>query len=105
MASIVPRKKRFCVVYTYVDAKGKKHQKWETCRTMEEAKKRKMEIEYSQMAGTFTIPKCSTLRKLLDEYVELYGCSPRWTGRCLSEIHRSGSAFAVRPAFPLTHSQ
>ena len=73
MASIVPRKKRFCVVYTYVDAKGKKHQKWETCRTMEEAKKRKMEIEYSQMAGTFTIPKCSTLRELLDEYVELYG--------------------------------
>ena len=31
MASIIPRKNRFCVVYSYTDATGKKHQKWETC--------------------------------------------------------------------------
>ena len=30
MASIIPRRNRFCVVYAYTDASGKKHQKWET---------------------------------------------------------------------------
>ena len=72
MASIIPRRNRFCVVYPYIDAHGKKHQKWETCLTMEDAKKRKTEIEYSQITGSFTIPKCSTIAELLDEYVDLY---------------------------------
>ena len=78
MASIVPRKKKFCVVYPYIDAKGKKHQKWETFRTLEDAKKRKTEIEYSQMTGSFTIPNCSTIAELLDEYVDLYG-KTKWS--------------------------
>ena len=30
MASIVKRKKKYSVVYTYVDESGKKRQKWET---------------------------------------------------------------------------
>ncbi len=78
MASIIPRKNRFCVVYSYTDASGKKHQKWETCSTLEDAKKRKTEIEYSQMTGSFTIPDCSTIAELLDEYVELYG-KTKWS--------------------------
>ena len=78
MASIIPRRNRFCVVYAYTDASGKKRQKWETYPTMEDAKKRKTEIEYNQMTGSFTIPECSTISELLDEYVELYG-KTKWS--------------------------
>ena len=45
MASIVERRGRFCVVYSYKDKNGKRRQKWETYKTMSEAKKRKKEIE------------------------------------------------------------
>ena len=38
MASIIPRRNRFCVVYPYTDAHGKKRQKWETFLTMEDAR-------------------------------------------------------------------
>lgn len=41
MASIVKRKKKYSVVYTYVDESGKKRQKWETFDTSTEAKKKK----------------------------------------------------------------
>ena len=78
MASIIPRKNRFCVVYSYTDASGKKHQKWETCSTLEDAKKRKTEIEYKQITSSFTIPECTTLSELLDKYVELYG-KTKWS--------------------------
>ena len=78
MASIISRKDKFCVVYPYTDATGKKHQKWETFPTMEDAKKRKTEIEYKQITSSFTIPECTTLSELLDEYVELYG-KTKWS--------------------------
>ncbi len=78
MASIITRKDRFCVVYSYVDAQGKRHQKWETFLTMADAQKRKTEIEYNKMTGSFTIPNCSTMSELLDEYVELYG-KTKWS--------------------------
>ena len=45
MASIVKRRKKFSVVYSYVDERGEKRQKWETFSTMADAKKRKAEIE------------------------------------------------------------
>ena len=41
MASIVKRKSKYSVVYTYKDDKGEKRQKWETFETNAEAKKRK----------------------------------------------------------------
>ena len=41
MASIVKRKNRYSVVYTYTDESGAKRQKWETFATNAEAKKRK----------------------------------------------------------------
>ena len=40
MASIVKRKKKYSVVYTYTDENGNKRQKWETFETNAEAKKR-----------------------------------------------------------------
>ena len=38
MASIVKRKKKFSVVYTYTDENGVKRQRWETFNTNAEAK-------------------------------------------------------------------
>lgn len=73
MASIVKRKKKYSVVYSYFDENGKKHQKWETFDNNAEAKKRKAEIECELENGTFTIPTAKTVNDLLDEYFAIYG--------------------------------
>ena len=73
MASIHERNGKFCVVYNYVNADGKRKQKWETYETRAEAKRRKKEIEYRTAAGSLVVPKCKYLRELLNEYVDLYG--------------------------------
>lgn len=73
MASIQKRKKSFSVVYDYIDDKGKRKQKWETYKTMAEAKARKTEIDYKASIGTLVVPECKYLKELLDEYVSLYG--------------------------------
>lgn len=78
MASIYTRNGTFCVVCSYVDENGQRHQKWESYKTMAEAKKRKTEIEFQQQAGSFYVPKCKTLNELLKEYVELYG-KTKWS--------------------------
>ncbi|MDO4647031.1 MAG: tyrosine-type recombinase/integrase [Eubacteriales bacterium] len=73
MASIVERRNRFCVVYSYKDKTGKRRQKWETYKTMSEARKRKKEVEYRSLTGELVIPICKTVKDLFDEYVALYG--------------------------------
>ena len=74
MASIVERRNRFCVVYLYDDAEsGKRKQKWESYKTMADAKRRKTEIEYKQELGTLVIHQCQTVDELMREYVALYG--------------------------------
>ena len=78
MASIISRNNRFYVIYSYMDEQGKRKQKWETFKTLPEAKERKTQIEYSQQLGTFTIPSCTTLSDLLSEYVSLYG-KAKWS--------------------------
>ena len=73
MATIICKRNKFNVVYSYYDEAGKRHQKWEAFSTMPEAKQRKSETEYKQQLGSFTIPTCNTLNELLKEYVSLYG--------------------------------
>lgn len=73
MASIRERKGKYCVIYNYKDGKGNRKQKWETYNTKAEAKRRKKEIEFKEDLGNIVVPKCKTVRSLLDEYVELYG--------------------------------
>ena len=73
MASIVKRKKKFSVVYTYIDENGNKRQRWETFETNAEAKKRKAQVEFEQENGTFIIPTAKTVNDLLDEYISIYG--------------------------------
>ena len=73
MASIVKRKNRYAVVYTYKDDDGIQHQKWETFETNADAKKRKTQIEFEQQCGTFVVPTATTVADLLEEYCSVYG--------------------------------
>ena len=77
MASIVKRKSKYSVVYTYRDENGEKRQKWETWGTMKEAKRRKAEIEYKLENNTFVRPSVKTISDLLYDFVELYGVN-KW---------------------------
>jgi len=73
MASIVKRKSKYSVVYTYTDDKGEKRQKWETFATNAEAKRRKAEVEFQQESGTLVIPEAKTVKELLEDYTSIYG--------------------------------
>ena len=73
MASIVKRKKKYSVVYTYTDENGAEHKKWETFDSNAEAKRRIAEIEFAKEKGTFTAPSAKTVRELLDDYMSIYG--------------------------------
>ena len=73
MASIVKRKNRYSVVYSYTDENGVKRQKWETFETNAEAKKRKVQVEFEQDTGTFIVPNAKTVSDLLEEYMSIYG--------------------------------
>ena len=66
MASIIKRKTKYSVVYTYTDSNGAKRQKWETCGSHAEAKKRKAEIEHQLDTGVFIPPSADTLSDFLD---------------------------------------
>ena len=73
MASIVKRKTKYSVVYSYEDENGKRRQKWESFDTNAEAKKRKIEVEHQQENGTFVVPNAKTVSDLLKEYTDVYG--------------------------------
>lgn len=75
MASIVQRGKRYNVVYLYDAEDGKRKQKWESYKTLAEAKRRKSEVEYRQQMGNMVIPTCKTVADLMREYIEIYGKS------------------------------
>lgn len=73
MATIRQRNNSYYVIYTYFDETGARKQKWETFKSMTEAKNRQKEVEYKKQFGSLIIPKCKTLDELLNEYIELYG--------------------------------
>ncbi len=73
MASIIKRKSKYSVVYTYYDDDGEKKQKWETCNSHKEALKRKAEIEHQMNEGTFIPPNKQTISEFLEDFVSLYG--------------------------------
>lgn len=77
MASIVTRKSKYSVVYSYIDDEGTKRQKWETYDKLTDAKKRKTEIEYQQN-NTFVVPTSDTLSDLMEEYFKIYGTT-KWS--------------------------
>lgn len=73
MASIIKRKTKYSVVYYYLDEKGEKRQKWETCQDYAEAKRRKAEIENQINNGTFIPPQELTVSEFLRDFVQIYG--------------------------------
>ena len=73
MASIIKRKKSYSVVYNYTDENGEVKQKWETCRSHQEALKRKAEVENDMNKGTFIPPNDQTVREFLYDFVTMYG--------------------------------
>ena len=77
MASIRRRRNSFSVVYTYINEKGEKKQKWETYPTYEEAHKRRAEVEFKQDSGNFIAPSRVTVEGFLEDFVRLYG-EKRW---------------------------
>ena len=87
MASIRERNGKFCVIYHYMDADGKRRQKWETYKTRGEANWRKKAVEFKENQGAFVVSQCTRLKDLLGEYVELYG-KDKWA---LSTYARSNA--------------
>lgn len=77
MASIIKRRKKYSVVYSYIDENGEKKQKWETCSTYQEAQRRKTEIEHQLQTGTFEAPSVVTVDDLLRDFMQLYGVN-KW---------------------------
>lgn len=75
MASIVQRGNSYNVVYLYDAEDGKRKQKWESFKTLADAKRRKSEVEYRQQMGSMVIPNCKTVEDLMREYVVIYGKS------------------------------
>ncbi|MBP1737503.1 MAG: site-specific integrase [Oscillospiraceae bacterium] len=73
MASIIKRKSKYSVVYYYFDANGEKRQRWETYDSNKEALKRKAEVEYQIIEGTFIPPTEQTIKGFLIDFVSLYG--------------------------------
>ena len=73
MAFIRHRGKTYSVVYKILDDNGEEHTTSETFATQKEAEKRKKEIEYKQSIGKFEVPQCTTVKELIEEYVQIYG--------------------------------
>ena len=73
MAFIRKRGKKFSVIYRVKDDEGKERQTSETFATQKDAEKRKKEIEYKMAVGRFEVPKCITIKELIEEYVRIYG--------------------------------
>lgn len=74
MASIRKRNDKFAVVLTMKDSRtGKWKQKWITCNTYAEAKKKAAEIEFKKANGLLTPPSVMTVGDLVTEYINMYG--------------------------------
>lgn len=73
MAFIRKRGKSYSVNFRVKDNEGNKYQTSETYDTLKEAEKRKKEIEFKQSIGNFVVPKCTTVKELIEEYVKIYG--------------------------------
>ena len=74
MASIRKRNDKFAVVLTMKDSRtGKWRQKWITCNTYAEAKKKASEIEFKKANGLLAPPSVMTVGDLITEYINMYG--------------------------------
>ena len=87
MASIVKRKKKFSVVYTYTDEKGVKRQRWETFNTNAEAKKRKTQVEFQQNTYKRRSKKAENTGGISAEYRDFYSPGGKNIERAFGRIY------------------
>jgi len=96
MASLAKRGNKYYVVYLYQTEDGATKQKWESFKTLTEAKIRKKEVEYQKAKQELVVPDCITMNELLDQYIELHGKN-HWAmstyDRCVQVINNY-----IRPA-------
>lgn len=78
MASIRKRGDSYAVIYDYQDAKGTRHQKWESFSTKEEATKFKKQIEYKKSRNQLLAPSDQTVEEFLQSWATLYSKS-KWS--------------------------
>ena len=95
MATINKRNGKYCVIYYYVDTKGKKRQKWETFDSISEAKARKSIVEAEKAKGSFIPPNTDTVESFLDTFIELYGYQ-NWSVSTLTR-NRSTIKYYILP--------
>ena len=65
--------KTYSVVYKILDDNGEEHTTSETFATQRKAEERKKKIEYKQSIEKLEVPQCSTVKELIEEYVQIYG--------------------------------
>lgn len=95
MATINKRNGKYCVIYYYVDTKGKKRQKWETFDSISEAKARKSIVEAEKAKGSFIPPNTDTVESFLDTFIELYAYQ-NWSVSTLTR-NRSTIKYYILP--------
>ena len=95
MATINKRNGKYCVIYYYVDTKGKKRQKWETFDSISEAKARKSIVEAEKAKRSFIPPNTDTVESFLDTFIELYGYQ-NWSVSTLTR-NRSTIKYYILP--------
>ena len=64
MASIRVRNGKYCVIYHYLDDKGKRHQKWETYKTQAEANRRQREGKFHGQKSLVDATVCRVSKEL-----------------------------------------
>ena len=88
MASIQERNGKFIVVYDYRDeTSGKRKQKWVTCESRKDAEKTLTALKRAKASGSLSLPLCSSLEELLQEYIDVYGKSHWGESSYMRNIH------------------
>ena len=86
MATVKKRGNKYAVIYDYRDAKGQRHQKWETFASKEEAEKFKKKIEYKKSCNTLLTPSDQTVEEFLLTWASIYG-KAKWSfSMCTSSL-------------------
>lgn len=78
MASVTKRGDSYVVRYIYLNDQGERCSGWETFKTDEEAKNRKITIEAELRNGTFLVPNQITVRELFEQWLPIQSRKHKW---------------------------
>lgn len=95
MATINKRNGKYCVIYYYVDAKGKKRQNGKHLIQFLKLKLERQQVEAEKANGSFIPPNTDTVESFLDTFIELYGYQ-NWSVSTLTR-NRSTIKYYILP--------